>query len=262
MIRDIFISLDIELLKMRKSMIFWVTIAAACFITLILGLMMVLVMNPGVLPPGILKTKIAMAAISADWPSFIGFVEMASGAIGIIIFGFAVSWIFGREYTDHTIKDLLALPTSRTSIVISKLITVALWCTLIGAIIFTLSIFLGLLIKLPLWSAGLIPPFCKIFIVTTLLSILLCPPVAFVASAGKGVLPAIGFVVLCMGLANFFGNIGLGAYFPWTIPMLYTGAVGANGNHLPLASYIIIISTGLIGTIGTALQWKYADQNK
>ncbi len=243
-------------------MIFWITIGGACFITLILGLMMVLVMNPGVLPPGLLKTKVAMAAISADWPSFIGFVEMASGAVGIILFGFAVSWIFGREYADHTVKDLLALPTSRTVIVISKLTAVALWCLLIGLIIFTLSLILGLSIKLPFWSANLVLPFAKISLVTTLLSILLCPPVAYVASAGKSVLPAIGFVVLCMGLANLFGNIGLGAYFPWTIPMLYTGAVGANSNHLPLASYIIIISTGLIGTIGTILQWKYADQNK
>jgi ABC-2 type transport system permease protein len=28
---------------------------------------------------------------------------------GLFVFGFIMSWIFGREYTDRTMKDLLAL---------------------------------------------------------------------------------------------------------------------------------------------------------
>lgn len=262
MLNSIFASLSMELLKMRRSTIFWITLGAACFMALILGLMMVLVMNPGVLPPGILKTKVALAAISADWPSYISFMEMASGGMSIIIFGFIVSWMFGREFTDRTLKDLLALPTSRTAIVTSKLITVVLWGLLISLIMFVLGLVIGSLIKLPHWSPGLLMPFTKVFFITALLSMLLCPPVAFIASAGRSVLPAIGFAVLCMGLANFFLNIGLGAYFPWAIPMLYTGAVGTAGNVLPAASYIIILTTGIAGSAGTILHWRYADHSK
>jgi ABC-2 type transport system permease protein len=262
MIKNIYISLSIEILKIRRSNIFWITIAFSCLISLILGLMMVLMKNPDVMAPGILKTKVAIAAIKADWPSYIGFIETASGAIGIILYGFAVSWLFGREYTDRTVKDIIALPVSRSAIVFSKLIAAGLWCLVLSIVIFTLGLVLGALIKLPLWSPDLIPDFSRIFFITTLLSILLCPPVAFIASIGRSFLPAIGFVVLCMGLANFFGNIGLGAYFPWTIPMLYTGAVGSSGNQLPLISYIIIVFTGLAGTAGTVLYWEYADQSR
>src|SRR5699024_1298166 len=32
---------------------------------------------------------------------------------GIFVFGFVTSWIFGREYADKTVTDLLALPYSR-----------------------------------------------------------------------------------------------------------------------------------------------------
>jgi ABC-2 type transport system permease protein len=262
MIKDIFNSLSIEILKVRKSTIFRVTVLAGCFISLVLGLMMVLVKNPDILPPGILKTKISIAAITADWPAYIGFMEMATGAIGIILFGFIVSWIFGREYNDRTVKDILALPVSRTAIVFSKLLAVCVWCILLSVIMYALGLGIGALINLPLWTPNLLPDFSRVFFMTTLLSLLLCPPTAFIASAGRSYLPAIGFLVLCMGLANLFGNIGLGAYFPWTIPMLYTGAVGTSGNQLPVASYIIIALTGLAGTAGTVWYWKYADQSK
>ncbi len=262
MIKNIFISLSIEILKIRRSKIFWITTAAGCLISLMLGLMMILVKNPDVLAPGILKTKVSIAAVKADWPSYIGFIKMASGAIGIILFGFAASWIFGREFNDRTVKDLLALPVSRSAIVLSKLISVSIWSLILSIIIFSLSFALGVLINLPLWSPDLVPDFFRIFFITTLLSILLCPPVAFIASIGRSFLPAIGFLVLCMGLANFFGNIGLGAYFPWTIPMIYTGAVGSSGIQLPLISYIIIIITCLAGTAGTVLYWEYADHSR
>ncbi|MBN1410437.1 MAG: ABC transporter permease [Spirochaetales bacterium] len=260
MLKDIFVTLSIEITKIRKTMIFWISIAASCFMSFILGLMMWLVMNPDLLPPGILKTKVDLAAINADWPSYIGFVEMAVAALGIVLFGFAVSWIFGREYHDRTVKDLLALPVSRTAIVISKLIAVSLWCLLLNAIVFVLSLVTGALLQLPLWSAGLFPGYLTVFAVTTLLCLLLCPPVAFVASAGKGYLPSIGFVVLCMGLANLFGNIGLGSFFPWTVPMIYAGAIGGVTNQLPIESIIAMGITFIAGTVGTVYYWKYADQ--
>ena len=37
---------------------------------------------------------------------------MAAG--GLFLFGFLFIWVFGREYSDRTAKDLLALPTARS----------------------------------------------------------------------------------------------------------------------------------------------------
>jgi len=47
--------------------------------------------------------------------------------VGLIGFAFVTGWVFGREYSDRTVKDLLALPTPRLSIVLSKFIVVAIW---------------------------------------------------------------------------------------------------------------------------------------
>jgi ABC-2 type transport system permease protein len=262
MMKQIAACFSIELLKVRRAMIFRVTIGAACFIPLILGLMMVLIKNPDVLPPGILKTKIGLAAVSADWPSYIGFTEMAASAIGMVLFGFNASWIFGREFNDRTVKDLLALPVSRSIVVVSKILAVWVWCVFLGIIMFALSMVVGLLVGLPLWSPDLVYGFIGVFSVIILLSLLLCPPVAFIASAGRSYLPAIGFVILCLGLANLFANIGLGEYFPWTIPMVYAGAVGTSGNTLSAVSGIIMLLTCLAGILGTIRFWRHADQSR
>jgi ABC-2 type transport system permease protein len=262
MMKDMHASLVVEAVKAWRSMIFRVTIAATCFISSMLCLMMYLVRNPELLPPGILKTKVAIAAIGSDWPAYLGFSEMAGGAIGIILYGFVFSWIFGREYGDRTMKDTLSLPVSRASIVISKLIAAAVWSGLLGCLMFVLGLASGALLGLPGWSDGLLREFARIFFGSTLLSIMLGSPAAFVASAARGVLPAIAFMIACLGLANFFGNIGLGPYFPWTIPMLYTGAVGSSGSQLPPVSYLIVWVTCLAGIAGTIVFWMYADQDR
>lgn len=261
MIKDIFVCLGIEMLKIRKSMIFWITIGISVFISLIMGMFMYFIMHPAILPPGLLKTKVNLAAVAADWPSYFSFLEMIAGILGIVLFGFIVSWIFGREYADKTIKDILALPVTRTTIVLSKLIAMAIWSILLCFVTVIVSFGAGILIKLPLWSEKVFLDFISIYFVTVFLSLLLSPPTAFIASAGRGYLPPIGFVIGCMALANLFGNIGLGAYFPWAIPMLYTDAIGGPGSELSTISYIILILTCLAGTAGTVVQWKYADQH-
>jgi ABC-2 type transport system permease protein len=252
----------VEWLKLRRSTIFRLTLAAAAFIALMLALMMWLAMHPDLLPPGILKTKVAIAALVPDWPNYLAFTGMAAGAIGLIVFGFAASWIFGREYADRTVKDLLALPTPRSAVVAGKLAVLALWCLLIAAAMAACALAAGLPLGLPRWSPALLPPFLGVMAGSSLLSILLCPPAALAASAGRGVLPGVGFTLLAMGLANFFGNLGLGEVFPWTVPMLYSGAVGEAGARLPLVSYLVVAAAALAGTVGLVVFWRYADQAK
>lgn len=255
-------SLSVELGKITRSAIFLITVCAGVFIALVIGLMMVLIMNPGILPPGILKTKISLAAVSADWPSFFSFFEQAGGALGIILFGFISAWTFGREYSDRTLKDLLALTAPRSAVVLGKFAAVFLWSAILAVVMYATGMLTGYLVRLPLWSMDAMFAFNRVFFISVFLTTLLSPAAAFIASAGRGPLPAIGFILLCMGLANLFGTIGLGAYFPWSIPMLYTGAVGGPGSQLHTASYVILGITCVAGISGTVLFWKYADHNR
>lgn len=66
-------------------------------------------------------------------------------------------WIFGREFSEHTVKDLLALPTSRTAIMSAKFIIVTSWCLALTGYLFTLALAVGTLLRLPGWSVDVEP---------------------------------------------------------------------------------------------------------
>ena len=62
---------------------------------------------------GLISTKAQLAAGVADWPAFFGMLAQAIAIGGAIVFAILTAWVFGREFSDRTAKELLALPTSR-----------------------------------------------------------------------------------------------------------------------------------------------------
>src|SRR5699024_11556378 len=100
---------------------------------------------------------------------------------GIFVFGFVNSWIFGREYADNTIKDLLALPYPRAVIVLAKFVTSFTISFILSAYIVTLGFLIGWMIDLPLCSSLVVLYALYSFFIVTLLSMFLLIPVAFFA---------------------------------------------------------------------------------
>jgi ABC-2 type transport system permease protein len=64
-----------------------------------------------------------------------------------------------------------------------------------------------------------------------------------------------------MIIAQFAGLIGLGPYFPWAIPGLFSAGGNTQGLKLNEASYIILASTFIIGYWATLRHWQYADHH-
>ncbi len=136
---------------------------------------------------------------------------------GLIVFGFIISWVFGREYADRTIKDLLALPISRPMIVSAKFIVAAFWCFALTGTIFIISVAVGSLLSLPGgWSSAMLGgESVRNFSLIVLLTVLASVPVAFFASAGgKGYLPALAFAVLSLVIAQIVTAVGYGEFSP------------------------------------------------
>lgn len=67
-----------------------------------------------------------------EWEQYLLMLGSMISIGGIIGFGFVFSWLFGREYSDRTVKDLLSLPMSRWRIVRAKLAVGAGWCLLLA----------------------------------------------------------------------------------------------------------------------------------
>jgi len=259
--KNILAAIWAEGLKIRRSKMFLITILAFILIPVLMSLLMYLAKNPELAHRfGILGTKATVLNLQADWPTYFGFLNIAIVGIGLVGFGFVTSWDFGREYSDHTAKDLLALPAPRSSIVLAKFIVVAIWCGLLSSIFLSSGLIAGGAVQLSGWTSESAFHSVSTFAVATLLTILLCTPVAFFASLGRGYLAPVGFVLLALGISQFVGALGFAQYFPWSIPMLYTGAAGAKSAQLGIISYIVLFLASILGLVGTLARWRYADQ--
>jgi ABC-2 type transport system permease protein len=260
--KNIFSTICIESLKVHRSKIFWITILFFIFIPFMVGVLLFVVKNPEFASKlGLIGTKSAMLRFgNADWPSYFSLLNQIIAGVGLLGFGFVASWVFGREYSDRTVKDLLALPISRSSIVLSKFIVVAIWCIFLSFILFFFGIVTGNIFQLSGWSSEIVFHNAYIFAITSFLSILLTTPVAFFASYGRGYLPPIGFIILTLIIAQFVGLLNLAPYFPWAIPILFTGASGAESAQVGFVSYFILLLVSILGLTGTLAWWRYADQ--
>jgi ABC-2 type transport system permease protein len=246
----------VEFLKARRSKMPLFTVLGFAMVPLGGGFFMIVLKDPEMARRvGLISTKAQLTMGAADWPTYLRFLTMAVGAGGIILFGLIASWVFGREYSDRTVKDLLALPTSRSTIVLSKCIVVAVWSAALTTIICLVTLFVGTALDLPqvssqvFWQSGIT------ITVAACLTTALATPIAFSASAGHSYLPAIGVMIVAMVLAQLTNAAGWGEYFPWAVPALY-----AQGENLELVSYMIVILTSVAGLVGTLLWWEWADQ--
>lgn len=210
---------------------------------------------------GILSVKAELAGGSADWPFYLGMFAQGIAVAGILLFSLVISWVFGREFADGTLKDLLAVPVSRGVILLAKFVVVAVWSMGLIVVVYAVGLLLGGLIGLSLWSVGLLVQGSLTIAVTACLVIAAVFPVAFFASAGRGYLLPLGIAFLILILANVIAVIGWGNYFPWSIPGMYAGFTGSSARLEPV-SYWIVAFTALAGIAATHLWWKYADQSR
>ena len=248
-----------ELLKFRRSRAPWISALGAAIAPLAGALFMLILQYPQLAQRlGMITTKAQMLIPAADWPSYFGLLAQATAASGLFLYGLLATWIFGREYSDRTAKDLLALPTARSAIVLAKFIVVAGWSALLAVWGFLLSVGIGLALGLPGWSAELVLGTAVAQAQEAALAILLVSPFAWAACAGRGYLPPIGAMLLAVILGQVFNGIGWAPYCPWDVPMLVTSAAGAAS--LNVVSYALVAVTVLAGIGGTLARWRYADQ--
>ncbi len=241
---------------------FWGTILFFMFVSCMMGMVMFVQLNPEIAGKlGMIGDKATMLRLGEpNWQNYFKLLLMGISAIGLVGSGFVASWVFGREYTDHTVKDMLVLPVSRSSIVFSKFIVIVLWSLILFLVFFLIGVSVGFLINIPNWSGDIVWSSVETYAITSILILLLCTPVAFLASYSRGFLLPLGFVILTLIVANFTGLVGLGPFFPWAIPGLYATSSGSAIMSLQVVSYIILITTCLVGLGGTLAIWRYADQ--
>ncbi len=252
-----------EALKARRSKITVLTALGFLMLPFGGGLFMVILKNPEqARAMGLISTKAQITAGVADWPTLFGFLAQGIAAGGAILFALITAWVFGREFSDHTAKELLALPTPRWVIVAAKFALMALWILALTVLVFAVGVGVGAAVDIPGWSSDLHWTSLWTVLVTALLTFMLMPFAALFASSGRGYLPPMGWTILALAIANIVSVLGWGDWFPWAVPVLVSGFVEARPDVVGLHSYGVVLLAFLVGLAATFAWWQRADQTR
>lgn len=256
-------ALWVETLKMRRSKVPLFTSIGFCILPLVSGLFMIILKDPEAAKSmGLISTKAQLMAGTADWPAFFSMLTQGSAIGGMILFSIVAIWVFGREFSDHTVKELLALPTSREATVTAKFIVVAVWALAITLIIFLFGLIVGALIAIPGWSTEVLGSAFVGVVGSALLNMALLPYAALLASMGRGYMPPFGWTFLMVALAQIAIVTGWGDWFPWAVAGLFSGAAGPRSELLGTHGYVIVVIASIIGVAATFYWWRTADQTR
>ena len=252
-----------ESLKARRSNVPLIASLGLTLAPLMDGLFMFIMKDPArAREMGLLSVKAQLVMSVADWVTFFNVLTQAMAVGGAIVFSILTAWIFGREFSDRTAKDLMALPTSREKIVTAKMIIVLAWVFATSLWFFVIGLAVGGLVNIPGWTNQLARQSFADVLLTAVMTLLLMTPVAFIASIGRGYLPPLGWAVLTIFLSQIIAATGWGDWFPWSVPALYSGIVGPRSDQLGIHSYVLVILAGVIGLAATLWWWRGADQKR
>ncbi len=250
----------VELLKARRSKVPLFTALALAMAPLAGGFFMVVMKDPELARRmGMISAKAQIVGGAADWPTYLSLLAQAAAIGGFMVFSIIASWVFGREHSDRTFKDLLALPTPRTSIVLAKFAVCLGWGVLLALLVYGLGLVVGVLVGLPPAMPEVMIQGSLTVAGAALLTMLLTTPVAFFAGVGHGYLAPMGIAIFFVVLAQVVAAAGWGEYFPWAIPALYAGMAGPEDAQLGMISYGLVVATAVIGVVGTLWWWEKAD---
>lgn len=252
-----------ELLKLRRSKATWLTWLAFSIAPLIDGLFMWILKEPDrARALGLLGAKAQLAGRVADWPTFAAALAQMTGVGGMVLTAVITTYVFGREYADGTAKNMLALPVRRETFVVAKLLVVALWFAVLVAAMFAEGLAIGLALDLPGFSPGLLVRSARDAALAAAMCFLLVPPVAWIATLGRGYLPPLGFAIMTFVLGNVFAATGWGKWFPYAIVPLYTGIAGPRVSILEPGSYAVVLGLFAAGVAATVWQVRSADDTQ
>jgi len=249
-----------ESLKARRARITWLAAAGILMLPLAGGLFMMILKNPSQAQSwGLISAKAQLTVGVADWPSYFDMLFQGSAMGGAFLFALMTSWVFGREFSDHTAKEWIALPTPRSVIVCAKVLLLALWAALLAVLVIGVGLLVGWAVNIPGWTPELGGSAVRSILLTMALTFLLTPFTALAASWGRGYLPPMAWTILSVVLANILVLMGWGDWFPWSIPVMVSDMSGA-GASAGLHSYVMIFLAFAVGLAATITWWQRADQ--
>lgn len=107
-------------------------------------------------------------------------------AAGSIVIDVIQAFVFRREYSEGTAKNMLTLPIGRSNFVAAKIVVSFVWYACIAAVVYGEALLLGLLVGLPGFDPALLESNVRLCLLVVLQTLLLGSLPAWIAVAGRG----------------------------------------------------------------------------
>ncbi len=192
-----------------------------------------------------LIAKLGPIAAEGGWSGLVATAHQITAAAGLLAFGVVLSWSYGREFADGTITGLFALPVTRPTIALAKLLVYLLWTVAVAAGLVAVVALAGVATGLGLpgqagWEA--LARLAALAVMTAILAV----PAAWAATVGRGVLPGIATTVAIMAVTQIVVvAAGTGSWFPFAAPALWALSPGGVSGLQLLLSVAVPAGFGL-----------------
>ena len=222
--------IEMEFLKLKRSKIFLLSLMGA------------------VLPPLLMFIATFAFDETQSFEALFSSVNMYMSAMfAVLLFAIIISYLFGREYNEHTLKTMLTIPISRGKFLMAKYVMFLVWILILTVVTSLSTLAFGFIAGLGGFTLKLfVDSFAQLLFANVLL-FLTFSPFVFISLFITNMVPAmVGGASLSLVNLLIYGQ-NWAPYVPWVCPYLISSGEIAEYSTSVSASYGIILATFLIG---------------
>ncbi len=222
--------IKMEFLKLKRSNIFLLSLMGA------------------VLPPLLMFIAVFAFDEGSTFDMLFTNVNMYMSALfAIMLFSIMISYLFGREYNEHTLKTMLTIPISRGKFLASKYVMFLVWILILTVVTSLSALVFGFIAGLEGFTLKLFMDSFAQLLFANVLLFLTFSPFVFLSLFITNMVPAmVGGAGLTLVNMLIYGQTWA-PYVPWVCPYLIASGEIAEYATSPTVSYGVILVTFLIG---------------
>lgn len=222
--------IQMEFLKLKRSNIFLLSIIGA------------------ILPPLLMFIAVIAFGEGDSFEILFTNVNMYISALfAVLLFAIIISYLFGREYNEHTLKTMLTLPISRGKFLLAKYVMFLAWILILTLITCTSTTIFGFIAGLEGFTLNLLIKSFGELLFANVLLFLTFSPFVFLSLFITNMVPAmVGGATLALVNILIYNQVWA-PYIPWICPYLIASGKIAEYSTSITMSYGIILVTFIIG---------------
>ena len=234
--------IEMEFLKLKRSKIFLLSLIGA------------------ILPPLLMFIAVTSFDEGQTFEALFANVNMYMSAMfAVLIFAIIISYLFGREYNEHTLKTMLTIPVSRTKFLASKYVMFLVWIVILTVVTSISTLAFGFAAGLDGFSLKMfLDSFAQLLYANALLFLTFAPFV-FVSLFITNMVPAmVGGATLALVNLMVYGQ-NWAPFVPWVCPYLIASGEIAEYSTSISVSYGVILATFVIGLVISYIYFTRSD---